>query len=346
MTYGVNPFDVVGRTTQFSPINKSITGFATPTGILDMTYLTSNYKVTDEVTLNAGTVFAMRPPNLTELYTKTPSAPLVRFGNSVSFGDSTLVAEKNPQFDLGLTKRQEKATFGARVFHSEIHDDIGLGATNFNNFPMTGIGPNGTLGRVQPFMANPAPAIPIPNPNMTSDSSSLTYLYRNIDRVSMDGFEMQGEQRAQPWLEFVETLNFTRATNYDPTWTDLFTGQVHHLNRHERLPGIYPLNATGTIRLVEPTQRKWTAEWRTRFARQQDYLASSLGEIGTPGFVVHNINVTYRWSDHISLRLSLLNALNHNYYEHNSLAIVDRNGAVTFVKNPGNSLFTGIECSF
>ena len=100
------------------------------------------------------------------------------------------------------------------------------------------------------------------------------------------------------------------------------------------------------LELSEPTSRKWLIEWQSRFARRQDYLAHSLGEIGTPGFVVHNINGSYRWSDHISFRASVLNVLNTNYYEHTSLAIVDKSGSITFVKNPGISLFTGVECTF
>ncbi len=340
--YYVNQSDPVAQTTVATPTGQSVSGFSAPTRVLDMTYLTGNFQVTDDTVLNSGVAFAMRPPNLSELYSNSPSAPLVRFGNSTVYGDSNLAAEKNLQFDLGLTKRLEKSTWGARMFYSEIFDYIGLGATNNGNFPVTGTSPDGTLGRGQPFSANPF----VPNPNLSSDVAQLGYIYRNIDLVTMEGFEMHGEQRVQPWLEFLETLNYTRATNHDPTWTDFITGQVNHLNTKEGLPGIYPLNAATTVRLVEPTHRKWTAEWQTRYARQQDYLARSLGEVGTPGFVVHNINTTYRVSDHISFRASLLNVLNLNYYEHTSLAIIDKSGNVTFVKNPGISLFLGAECTF
>jgi len=344
VTYGINQDDPVGVSTVATPHGVSYTGFATPTRMLNMTYLNNSFRVTDEVTVDAGAAYAMRPPNITELYNNSASAPLVRFGNSIALGDSNLSAERNLQFDLGLTKRQAKSTFGVRGFHSEIHNYIGLGANNFGYFPEVGTTPNGVLGRGQPFMFNPVPIVP--NQNLSADTASLGYVYRNIDRVTMAGFEMLGEQRAQPWLEFIETLNYTRATNHDPTWTDVYTGQVHHLDQTEGLPGIYPLNATVMVRFVEPQNRKWTAEWQSRMARQQDYLARSLGEVGTPGFIVHNINGTYRWTDHISLRTSILNVFNLNYYEHTSLAIMDKNGGVTFVKNPGISLFMGLECTF
>lgn len=342
VTYGVDSMDIAATSLQFAPGDTSITGFSTPTRVLNTTYVTSSFKVTDDTILNAGVSYAMRPPNLAELYSNSPSAPLVRFGNSFVYGDSNLNSEKNLQFDLGLTKRLRKSTYGARIFHSEINDYIGLGATNWGYFPAIGTSPNGTLGRGQAVNANPF----VPNPNISADSASLGYIYRNIDRVTMEGFELRGEQLAQPWLEFVETLNFTRATNYAPTWTDITTGQVHRFGGTEGLPGIYPMNGTATVRVVDPKSRKWTAEWQSRFARQQDYLAKSLGEVGTPGFIVHNINATYRWSDFISLRASLLNVFNLNYYEHTSLAIVDKSGNVTFVKNPGISLFMGVECTF
>ena len=342
VAYGLSSSDLVATTTQYTPNLDYYPGFDTSTRLLGTTYLTSSIQATDDLTLNAGVAYAMRPPNLTELYSDQPFAPLVRFGNSFALGDSALAAEKNLQFDLGFMKRYERAKFGARAFHSEIHDYIGLAATDYGTFPLIGTVPPGTLGRGRPYMADPN----IPNQDLNADSASFGYAYRNIDRVTLSGFDVMGEQQVRPWLEFTQAMNFTYANNCDPTWVDVYTGKVNQLGSSEGLPGIYPINGSVSFRFVEPENRKWTLEWQTRAASRQNHLAYSLGEVGTPSFVVHNIYANYRFTDHISLRTSLLNVFDLNYYEHNSLAIVNQTGGITFVKNPGLSWFAGLDCSF
>ncbi len=340
--YGIDSSDVVATSTQITPAGTFAPGFDTSTRFLSTSFLTSSFQATETLTLNAGVAYAMRPPNLTELYSDQPFVPLVRFGNSFAVGDSRLDPEENLQFDLGLTSKHEHSTFGARAFHSTIHNYIGLAANNFTSFPQNGTVPPGTLGRGQPFMADPN----IPNQDISADAASIGYSYRNIDRVTLTGFDLFAEHQVAPWLEFAGTLTYTRGTNYDPTWVDVYTGQVHHLPGSEGVPGIYPLSGIFTTRLVEPLDRKWTLEWQARFATRQDYLANSLGELGTPGFVVYNIHASYRWTDKLTLRSSLLNVFDRNYYEHNSLAIVDRNGNIGFVKNPGLSWFSSVEYRF
>ena len=340
--YGVNSQDEVATSTQFTPNGEFAAGFNTSPRVLSMTYLNTNYRVTDAVTAHGGVAYAMRAPNVTELYSDQPFAPLVRFGNSFALGDSELDPEQNLQFDLGFTARVEKNLFAARMFHSTIQNYIGLAANNYGSFPQIGTASPSRLNRAQPYMADPS----IPNQDLSADSASLGYSFRNLERAELYGFELLAERPIRPWLELIGTLAFTQGVNHDPTWIDVYTGQVNHVSRREGLPGIYPLNSTVTIRFVEPTARRWTIDLQGRFAAEQQYLATSLGEIGTPGFDVYNIHAHYRWSDQLSIRMSLLNVLDRNYYEHNSLAIVDRNGNVGFVKDPGLSWFTGLEYKF
>ncbi len=240
VAYGLTSSDLVASTAQNSPNGDFYPGFDTSTRLLSTTYLTSSIQATDDLTLNAGVAYAMRPPNLTELYSDQPFAPLVRFGNSFAFGNSALASEKNLQFDLGFTKRYEKAKFGARAFHSEIHDYIGLAASNYGTFPQNGTAPPGTLGRGRPYMADPN----IPNQDLNADSASLGYVYRNIDRVTLSGFDVIGEQQVRPWLEFTESINYTYANNCDPTWVDVYTGQV--------INSVPAKGYLGSIRSTEP----------------------------------------------------------------------------------------------
>lgn len=340
--YGVDGTDSIATSTQFAPNGQYYPGVSTPDRTLSMSYLTTGFRATDTLTLNGGVAYAMRPPNLTELYSDQPFAPLVRFGNSFALGDSDLRSEQNLQFDAGFTSKHERTSWGMRGFHSTIHDYIGLAATNYSSFPELGTAPGGVLGRAQPFMADPN----FPNQDLSADSASLGYAYRNIDVVELYGFDLMGEVQALPWLEFGGTLTFTEGINHDPTVVDAYTGTVTSVGNREGLPGIYPMTSVVSARIVEPLDRRWTLEWQTRMAYQQGHLASSLGELGTPGFAVHNIHATYRWTKHVSLRSSLLNVFDHNYFEHNSLAIVDENGNIGFVKNPGIGWFMGVECTY
>lgn len=342
IAYGLNTNDTVLTSTQLTPNGDFVPGFNTSQRFASTTYLMNSYRASDTLTLNAGAAYAMRPPNLTERYSDQPFAPLVRFGNSFAFGDSNLASERNLQFDMGFTSRHERTTFGARAFHSTIRDYIGLAVTNYTTIAETGTAPPGDLGRLHYYMVDPNAN----NPDLSSDSASIGYIYRNIDRVTLYGFDLLAEQQVQPWLELVGVVTFTEGINHDPTWVDVYNGTTNTVSQREGLPGIYPINLSATVRFVEPEHRKWTLEWQSRFVHNQGYLATSLGEVGTPGFAVHNIHASYRWTDHISLRSSLLNVLDRNYYEHNSLAIVDRNGNIGFVKNPGISWFVGCEVDF
>jgi iron complex outermembrane recepter protein len=342
IAYNVSSSDVVSSGPQLTPTGDFVPGFNQPNTGLSTTFLSTNYRLSDEWMLNAGTAYAMRNPNLTELYSDQPYTPLVRFGNSFAFGDSSLAPEKNLQFDVGIQKRTSTSLLGARAFHSTIHDYIGLAATNYSTFPATGTLPPGTLGRGKSYMIDPGAG----SVDVTSDTAQLGYAYRNIDRVSIYGFELIGEQRLAPWMEVLGTTSFTEGINHQPTVVDVSTRDATSVSSREGLPGIYPLNAGLTWRFFEPEGRRWTMEWQSRFVRHQQYLATSLGELGTPGFAVHNIHASYKWNDHVQLRSSLLNVFNRNYFEHNSLALAGPGGNLLFVREPGIALFTSLDCRF
>jgi iron complex outermembrane recepter protein len=340
--YQLDETDIVSDGPQFSPDGTYYSGFNEPTRTLSSTYLTNRFQLSESVSVSSGMAYAMRHANLTEAYSDQPYAPLVRFGNSFALGDSNLSPEKNLQFDLGITKKDETSQFGLRLFHSTIRDYIGLAVTNYASFPPIGSVPPGTLGRGSLLITDPASV----NPDVTVDTGQFSYIYRNIDRVSLYGFDIFGERQLLPWLEVVGTTNFTEGINHEPVFIDAVPRTTTRLSDREGLPGIYPLNAGLSLRLFQPEQRRWTIEWQSRFVRHQEYLASSLFEIGTPGFAVHNVHGSYQWTPNLKLRSSILNVFDRNYFEHNSLAIIDRTGNVTFVREPGFSWFSSLEYVF
>ena len=95
-----------------------------PSTTLGMAYLTEKYKISEGWTVKAGTGFAMRMPELSELYLDEPYSPVVRFGNSYTDGNSDLRPERDLQFDLGLSYKTKGASFGIRGFYSIVSDYI------------------------------------------------------------------------------------------------------------------------------------------------------------------------------------------------------------------------------
>ncbi len=340
--YSVDENDPVAAGPQSTPSGDFYPGLSEPSRTLSTTYLTSNYRLSETTRLNLGAAYAMRHANLSEAYSDQPYTPLVRFGNSFAFGDSNLAPEKNLQFDLGLIRKDDKSTYGFRLFHSSIRDYIGLASTNYTTFPEIGVNPPGSLNRGISAMADPL----IPNPDITSDTAQISYAYRNIDRVTLYGADLLAERQFLPWFEVASSTSFTEGINHEPVLVDINSGLTTRLSSREGLSGIYPLNSGLTFRFFQPERRRWTFEWQSRFVRHQEYLATTLGEVGTPGFAVHNLHGTYQWTPNLKLRSSILNLFDRNYFEHNSLAIINREGNVTFVREPGFSFFSSLEYLF
>ena len=64
-------------------------GYDSPAKTLGMAYIPGKYKLTDEYAVTAGTGFAMRMPDLAELYAFDTYVPYARFGSSYMDGLST-----------------------------------------------------------------------------------------------------------------------------------------------------------------------------------------------------------------------------------------------------------------
>ncbi len=337
--YSLNANDEVILTTQETPDGTYFPQTATPSSSLNMTFITAEYDLNDHWVASCGSAYAMRPPNLAELYSDQPYVPLVRFGNSFSLGRSNLEDEQNWQIDFGLTGRWERGTLGARFYHSQVRNYIGLSPINFGTFPDLVVSPTSALGRGRAYMVEPG-AVGI---DLNADTASIAYMYRNLDRVVFTGGEMFGDYRLAPWCELTGFVAYTRGTNEDPRSFDTTTGQTTVLANSDPLWGVFPLNSTCGLKLIEPRFRRFSIELQPRFAHSQRRVAGTLGEVGTSGYSVWNLYGVYTPSPRLTLRTSLLNVFDKLYTEHGSLAVVDRNGAISFVKEPGLSWFSSVE---
>ena len=107
------------------------------------------------------------------------------------------------------------------------------------------------------------------------------------------------------------------------------------LGHSEGLPNIYPFNSTLALRVFEPQKNRWQVELSARFVAAQDYVAASMAELPTPGFVTCALRGHYRVDEHVRLTAAIENLFNTSYVEPGSLVIVNGQGVPTFVKQPG-----------
>jgi outer membrane receptor protein involved in Fe transport len=328
-----------------------VPGVNQPSFTLGMAYVAARYKLSDEHTLRAGTGFAMRSPDLGELYSDEPYVPYLRFGNTFLDGLSTLKPEKTLQLDLGLTYESKRTSWGIRGFYAMIRDYI-LPVPAFidPSAPDFILAPR-VLGR--DFYAFPADwRTDIGTVNENADTNQAGYQYVNLSLATLLGGDLYGEHKLLDWLSVYGAMSYTRGTNTSPVafleTPDQYgpDGQKIPLGGSEGLPGIYPLNGTLAVRVFEPEQDRWLVEFAARMVRAQDHLATSLSEIGTPGFTTFALRGYYRVNKNVRLRVDLDNLLDRYYAEPGSLAIIGPAGLPVFVPEPGFTAIFGLDARF
>lgn len=233
---------------------------------LGQAFVTADYAIDENVTLKTGAGFGMRAPTMAEMYsvgyfaTGTP-----QFILTSPAGNSLLKAEKRTQIDIGFTAEYENFRGGLNGYHAWIKDFITL------DFAGT-LRQGGTL--IQPFFG-----------------------YTNTDLATLAGFEGYAEHDVNDWFTTFGTVSFTegrdhsrRGTNY-PFSTATFggPGRSNRPGEEEPLPVIFPLEARLGLRITEPIEGRWGAEFAARIVDNQDRVARNLAEQTTPGFTTFDL---------------------------------------------------------
>jgi outer membrane receptor protein involved in Fe transport len=328
-------------------------GTEEPGKLLGMAYLTGSYHPAEHYTLRAGTGFAMRMPDLAELYSFDPYVPFARFGNSYVDGLSLLQPEQDLQFDLGLTYETKRFAWGVRGFYAFVHDYI---------LPVPeGIMPAPPWPQVQAphvlgrnFSDFPAQfRQDINTPNENADTCQANYQYVNLSQATLGGGDLFAQATLWDGVTLFGSMSYVNGTNCAPVQfvaspADNYApaGHLVHLGGTEGLPGIYPLTGTVGVRLFESTADRWLLEFSARMVAHQEHVAGSLSEIPTPGFAVFGLRGYYRVQKNIRLTLDLENLFNKLYSEPDSLAIIGPGGIPTFLKEPGFSALVGLDARF
>jgi outer membrane receptor protein involved in Fe transport len=327
-------------------------GFLETSRTLGMAYITAKRKLTEATTFRAGTAFAMRSPDLTELYNDEPYVPFMRFGNSYIDGLSNLRPERNLQVDLGLTHETKRVAYGARAFYANIHDYILPAPTYIDaSPPYPPIDAPRVLGRdfrYFPFDQR----YDVGTHNENADTNQAGYQYVNIDEAVLLGGDLSGELRIRDGLAVFGSMSYVYGVNHSPvqflapeTGSSL-EGTTVPLGGSDGLPGIYPFNGIVGVRVSEPTEDRWCVEFLTRMVHHQDHVAKTLSEIPNPGFTTFALRGYYRVRKNVRVSLDLENLLNRYYSEPDSLAVIGPSGSPVFIPEPGFSALLGIEARF
>jgi hypothetical protein len=326
-------------------------GLNEPHDLLGMAYLTAKIKLSPQWTFNAGTAFAMRMPDLAELYDDYPFVPIANCGNSNPGGLSTLRPEKDVQFDVGLRSDEKRVSYGVRGFCAIIHDYI----LPVSAYVAPAIPPGDAthaLGR--DFSAfPPSQRSDLGSDSKNADQNQAVYEYENVDLVTLAGGDLFAEVRLLDWLSVYGNLAYVRGTNWhpvvflqSPTTTANGQGTLVPIGHSEGLLNMYPFNSTLALRVFEPKTERWHVEFSVRMVAAQDYVADSLAELPTPGFITCALRGHYRVNKNLRLTMAVENLLNTAYVEPGSLVIVNSQGVPTFVKEPGIGAMFGVDARF
>jgi iron complex outermembrane receptor protein len=305
-----------------------------PQRLLGMGFITARRELSESTSLTAGAAVAMRPPGLAELYSDQPWAPLVRFGNSFSMGDSELDPERLIQLDAGAKGAWDALSLGARTFIATVNDYI-----LYRPVPVGGDARATVPGNGPAQLGRRLGESPL------ADDAAASFQYANLARATLYGGDVSAEWRPQSWCTAFCSLAYVKGINEDPVV--ILADGTYGGKGAEGLPGIAPLQGVVGLRFFEPVEDRYGIEFMGRLTARQDYLADSLGELGTPGYTVWNLRGWLKLNECVTISSAVKNVFNRDYTQHGSLAIADPNsGAFLFVPEPGVSWVTALEISY
>ncbi len=139
----------------------------------------ADYKLTDEITVQAAYGFAERAPTLVELYGDGPFLSLLQNGGTFVYGQGNpaLKAEKLNQVDLGMKANYDRFRAGVSGYYAHVEDYI----------------------TYLPASKDPTKLVP----------GLKGFVFINTPNASLSGFEMYSEYDLTSWLTPFATMNFT-----------------------------------------------------------------------------------------------------------------------------------------
>ena len=282
-------------------------------------FLQGEYKLDKNWTALAAVGHSQRAPTLTELYASGPFVGVLQQGTSRLIGDPNLSPERLTQFDLGLRADYEFLQFGANAYYASIRDYITFDLNK-------------------------------------SGAGLIQAVYTNTDRATLVGTELFGQMELTAWMTPFATLSYVQGI--DQTARDRRRSQGLASSRRddplsgfrkaatEALPQIPPLESRLGFRLHSESKTPWwQLELSARVVAGQNNVATSLGEIATPGFTTFTargfVRVTQTWL----VTAGVENLGDKNYREH--LDPISGNlQNVGSLFRPGTNYFFGVQATY
>ncbi|MFO0812300.1 MAG: TonB-dependent receptor [Gemmatales bacterium] len=291
-------------------------------------YISSEYKLSKELSVLSGLGTGQRPGTLTELYGISPYS--AQFQRSLHFfrGNPGLAPEQLFQADAGFRTDGEWFRAGVTGYVSWVRNYITV-QPDYNSLP--------------PEVYQLTGQDPPPAPGTIRDSMGFTFVNTNL--AFLTGFEAYTEINVLPWLtgyalsSYVQGTDLTRGDRVTPE--QIAGGLFPSVPDNEPLPGIVPLDNRVGIRIHETSdQPRWTVDLGARIVVSQNRVATSLGEIPTPGFTVYNVRGNWRINDTWAISGGIENVFDRFYREH--LDIITGAG----VYQPGRNFYAVVEMRF
>ncbi len=287
-------------------------------------YATAENKLDEHWTVGAAAGHSTRPPTLTELYSLGPYNALVQNGFNAVVGDPNLDVARYTQIDLSLKAEFEKFRGGVTGFYAWVEDYITLEVVLFNALPGT--------------------------------EEARIFRPKNTPLATLSGFETYAEYDCSKCLTAFGTMSFVEGRDHSRNsggmdfFNPAFGVTTHDPNSprgllpgsdEEPLPMISPLETRVGVRIHEPVERpRYGAEFAARIVDNQDRVATSLGELATPGYTTYDIRGYWRACDNLTLISGVENLTDKFYQEHLDL----RTGRGVF--QPGINFYFVAELTF
>lgn len=257
-------------------------------------FLSSDWRLSENMIFTGGYAHAMRAPTLTELYATGPFVGMLQQGTNRIIGDANLDPETLDQIDLSLKYSNEYFRGSISGFYAFIQNYItfdqnvsspGINQIIFTNTNLATLAGTEIYGQVETTC-------------MTTVFASASYV---------QGTDMSHRDNRRP-----DTIASSRRN--DPTTQEYAVST-------EALPQIPPFEFRYGLRFHEAvnmatTAPKWSIEFAGRSVLAQNYVAASLNEQPTPGFTTFNIRGYWQASKNVLLTTGVENLTNAFYREH------------------------------
>ncbi|HMP15975.1 MAG TPA: TonB-dependent receptor, partial [Gemmatales bacterium] len=291
-------------------------------------YISSEYRVNEELSLLTGVGTAQRPGTLTELYGISPYS--AQYQRSLHFfrGNPGLAPEQLLQADTGFRTNFEWFRAGASGYVSWVHNYITV-QPDYNSLP--------------PEVFNLSPNDPPPGPGTIRDSMGFTFVNTNL--AFLTGFEAYAEVAVLPWLTGYALTSYVRGTDLSRgdrvTQEQIDGGLFASRPDSEPLPSIVPLDNRVGFRIHEEgDQPRWSLDLGARIVGAQNRVATSIGELPTSSFTVYNVRGNWQVNETWNISGGIENVFDRFYREH--LDIIT--GAGVF--QPGRNYYVVVEMRF